>query len=144
MADGQTHARIASGVTLAVSVAALPVGVHDSTTALAMMAGAVCGWLMTPDLDIEHRTHEEWRLWRLSPVIGAVWTLYWLPYAWAIPHRHWLSHAPGIGTLIRMLYVGWWIPIIVPVDLRFVVVMWLAWCVQDIAHLAADGWRFHS
>jgi uncharacterized metal-binding protein len=144
MADGRTHARIANGVTLAVSAAALPVGVHDSAAALALMAGAVCGWAMTPDLDIEHRTHEEWRLWRLSPIIGAVWTLYWLPYAWTIPHRHWLSHAPGVGTLIRMLYVGWWIPLIAPVDWRFVVVMWLAWCVQDIAHLAADGWRFHS
>ena len=144
MADGRTHARIASGVTLAVSVAALPVGVHDSAAALALIVGAVAGFAISPDLDLEGRTEDEARMWRISPVLGFLWQTYWYPYALLIPHRHWLSHAPGIGTFIRMLYVGWWIPLIAPVDWRFVVVMWLAWCVQDIAHLAADGWRFHS
>ena len=144
MADGRTHAKIASGVTLAVSAAALPVGVHDAAAALALVVGAVAGFAISPDLDLEGRTEDEARIWRISPVLGFLWQTYWYPYALLIPHRHWLSHAPGIGTLIRMLYVGWWIPLIAPVDWRFVVVMWLAWCVQDIAHLAADGWRFHS
>ena len=146
MADGKTHASIASLVACGISTAALPVGffAHDEMTALAMMAGAVAGWAITPDLDIEHRTHEERRLWRVSPVIGGVWTLYWLPYAWTIPHRHWLSHAPGIGTAIRMLYLLWWLPLVTPLNWRLILVTWLAWSLQDVAHLAADGFKLRA
>jgi uncharacterized metal-binding protein len=30
----------------------------------------------------------------------------WLPYQKFIPHRHWLSHAPVIGSAVRLLYLG--------------------------------------
>lgn len=32
-------------------------------------------------------------------------TILFMPYALIITHRHWLSHAPLIGTLVRALYV---------------------------------------
>ena len=144
MADGRTHARIAGGVAVALSTAALPVAVYDEAMALAMLAGAVGGWLVTPDIDIPHRTHEETRIYRVSPVLGVIWQTYWTPYALIIPHRHWLSHAPGIGTALRMLYLFWWLLFVVSPDWQLVVIAWLAWCVQDIAHLAADGFRLRA
>lgn len=44
-------------------------------------------------------------LWRyvIRIIIKAMWIL-WLPYALAIPHRHKVSHAPVLGTLIRFIY----------------------------------------
>jgi len=32
-------------------------------------------------------------------------TILFMPYALIITHRHWTSHAPLIGTLVRVLYV---------------------------------------
>lgn len=146
MADGRTHAQTAEKVAIALSASAIPVGYYtNEAAALAIMAGAVCGWLMTPDLDIPHRTHEESRMWRLSPILGVIWQTYWKPYALLIPHRHWLSHAPGVGTAIRMLYIGWPLPLLVPsIDWWLVLSAFVAWSIQDVAHLAADGWRVKS
>lgn len=140
MADGRTHSRIAAGVAAVISMAAIPIGMTDPNVALSIVAGAVGGWMVTPDLDIEHRTHEEWRIWRLSPIVGAIWTLYWLPYAWAIPHRHWASHLPGVGTAGRMIYLFWWLPLIVsPIDWSLIAMVWCAWSIQDIGHYVADS-----
>jgi uncharacterized metal-binding protein len=30
----------------------------------------------------------------------------WLPYQKKIPHRHWLSHAPIVGSALRLLYLA--------------------------------------
>jgi uncharacterized metal-binding protein len=34
-----------------------------------------------------------------------VWRSLWLPYAQLIPHRSWVSHAPVIGTILRLVYL---------------------------------------
>jgi len=34
-----------------------------------------------------------------------LWWLLWYPYSTSLPHRHYLSHAPIIGTLGRLLYL---------------------------------------
>ncbi len=34
------------------------------------------------------------------------WHAYWLPYAFAITHRHPLSHTPVVGTIGRLLYLA--------------------------------------
>ena len=35
-----------------------------------------------------------------------LWHAYWLPYAFAITHRHPLSHTPIVGTALRLLYLA--------------------------------------
>ena len=55
---------------------------------------------------------------------------------------------PIVGTLTRALYALWWLPFVVdalpvPVPVSFVVAMLAAWCVQDLAHIAADGWDYN-
>jgi hypothetical protein len=43
--------------------------------------------------------------------------LLWLPYQKFIPHRHWLSHAPVIGSAVRLLYLG---VLLSPVAIAFI------------------------
>ena len=35
-----------------------------------------------------------------------LWQMYWFPYAIIIPHRHGLSHLPGLGTAGRVAYLA--------------------------------------
>lgn len=141
MASGKAHSRIAHGVTWVMALVSVTVaGMGHSAEALFIFTGSLLGWLITPDIDIPHRTHEEMRLWKVSPVLGLFWQKYWYAYALLIPHRHWLSHLPGVGTVLRMAYALWWLPLVV--DVPWMILGWVAvgWTVQDVVHLAADGW----
>lgn len=146
MASGRTHARIAAtGVACAI-VASHYIAVSlGGDVAAGIVVGAVAGWLVTPDIDHHYRTHEERRIRRRLPVLGRLWQAYWAPYAVLLEHRG-ISHAPVIGTATRALYAFWWLWLLpAPVLVAHVplgVAAFGAWCVQDVAHLAADGWRF--
>ena len=143
MASGKTHARVAV-VVMCVTAAISPYIAQEigAQAAGGVVAGAVAGWLVTPDADIPHRTHDEWRMIRRLPVLGRLWVAYWSPYGELFTHRG-ISHAPVIGTLTRALYALWWLPFVAEtLPVPFLVAMLAAWCVQDMAHLAADGWRF--
>ncbi len=100
-----------------------------------LVGGLALGVFLTPDIDIDHRTREEAELWKFSPVLGWVWQSFWTPYALAIKHRSWLSHAPIIGTLGR----GAWLLVGVYLIWNTVSPVW-AWAstVDGIAFLA--GW----
>jgi uncharacterized metal-binding protein len=65
------------------------------------------GLVVTPDLDVRDRdTHAETVMRRTGRCLGAIWDLFWLPYAWLIPrHRHPLSHWPILGTALRLVYL---------------------------------------
>jgi uncharacterized metal-binding protein len=54
------------------------------------------GLYLSPDLDLKSIP---WKRWGILKFI-------WLPYQKFIPHRHWLSHAPVIGSAVRLLYLG--------------------------------------
>ena len=56
------------------------------------------GLYLSPDLDLKSLP---WKRW------GALRFL-WIPYQ-RIPHRHWLSHAPIVGSIGRLLYLGLWV-----------------------------------
>ena len=62
------------------------------------------GWLMTPDLDVNGTTFEEYRLYKIFWPIGFVWQNFWAPYGLMFKHRGW-SHTPFIGTLTRIAYI---------------------------------------
>jgi len=84
--------------------------------ALALAGGCLVGLVVTPDLDVDHRTYSDRVMTRSTGgLIGALWRLFWLPYAQLIPHRHPLSHWPILGTVLRLFYLLfipallWWI-----------------------------------
>lgn len=51
--------------------------------------------------------HPDWDYAEIRGVVADLGPLKYLvkPYGWAIPHRHWFSHAPLIGTAGRLAYV---------------------------------------
>lgn len=76
------------------------------------------GLVVTPDLDVRYRNTYSETIMRHTAgrLAGGFWDWIWLPYAYLIPrHRHWLSHAPIIGTALRLLYLLaipallWWV-----------------------------------
>ncbi len=146
MASGRIHARVAGmiavGATLATPLIAAQYG---TDIGLGVAGGAWAGYLVTPDIDIPHRTHEEWRIIRRLPIIGRLWTAWWAAYGQLFTHRG-ISHAPIIGTVTRIAYALWPLALLPTATLypfRYMAAAaFTAWCVQDIVHLIADGWRW--
>lgn len=72
------------------------------------------------------------------PIAERVFYFYWTPYARAFSHRSFFSHAPIIGTLLRLAYAFWFlIPLL---DLRV-----FAWAITaiisaDLLHWVMD-WK---
>lgn len=63
---------------------------------LALGSGIVIhGLLLSNDLDVRSKPYRRWGVLRFI----------WWPYKRLIPHRHWLSHAPIVGTSLRILYM---------------------------------------
>jgi uncharacterized metal-binding protein len=91
-------------------------------------AGAITGIFLSPDLDVADKFRFGW------------WKVYWYPYSKVIPHRHWLSHMPVVGTIIRLFYM---LPLLAPVFL-FIPVNKMNWwwliglMISDICHWLLD------
>jgi uncharacterized metal-binding protein len=67
---------------------------------IAASAHLLGGLFLSPDLDLVSRPYNRWGVLR--------WL--WMPYQRLVPrHRHWLSHAPVVGSLIRLLYLAAWL-----------------------------------
>lgn len=152
MPSGQTHALItaaAAGGLLAVSVATG----QPAAARWALVGGCLAGLLLTPDLDVDEgaRSHSLVRE-NAGRLAGAAWRLAWLPYARLMPHRHWLSHAPVIGTLGRVGYllaIVWAVLALAGRPWPWPSVpTWALWAlaglmVSDALHWAADmGWTY--
>lgn len=99
MPSGRTHDRITlwslplvTGLGLALT--------RSASLTLCLTAGFLFGGLMLgPDLDIHSIHYKRWGWLR--------WI--WLPYRGSMKHRSPLSHAPIVGTTVRVLYLGAWI-----------------------------------
>lgn len=74
-----------------------------------LAGGALSNIILTPDLDQQTNSWIENKLLRSrSPFIRALGHLYIKMFSWyahSIPHRHWLSHSPIIGTVFRVIYI---------------------------------------
>ena len=124
MASGAVHYRNNKRIaTFELSVCVI-YAISNSTAApvINCTIGSLLGLLATPDLDLPSASYTEWLfehyVANFSRVFGVPKkTAYGLgrtvkkvvmaltgPYAFLIPHRHWLSHGPIIGTLLRALY----------------------------------------
>jgi uncharacterized metal-binding protein len=95
MASGKNHDRsilFATPIVLAVGASqfGLEVGV------IAAASHFLGGYWLSPDLDIKSRPFLRW----------GVLKIIWLPYQRFIPHRSPLSHAPVLGSALRLLYLA--------------------------------------
>lgn len=158
MADGQTHFlwNVIGGATLtALAIRYLPTDQDWQYVAV----GSLIGSIITPDMDLEGRTHTE-NLMRKIPVVGLLFQFSWYPYAVLTNHRG-MSHNLLLGTPSRMLYglllLLFWLTFVsgmvyqlggVPDTLitgiwDFIVqprggYLLLAWYAQDIVHYVLD------
>ncbi len=66
--------------------------------------GCYSGIYLSPDLDLVQITRSERLAMNRYRIVGLLFYLYWLPYGYAIPHRHPFSHWPILGTCGRVLY----------------------------------------
>lgn len=114
---------------------------------IAITAGCLAGLIISPDLDVDMQTSAHSTVRRtLGRLPGLAWRLLWLPYAYLVPHRSWISHAPLISTLIRAGYLyglAWGIAYLVQHPLP-AMPWWLPWAVggltvADTLHWLADG-----
>lgn len=139
MANGTTHdlTCLALGIGLAVAIShLLPDYAHG---AMWIGLGAISGRWITPDLDLKNATVKRW----------GILSFIWVPYRAIIPcHRHWLSHAPIIGTGLRVGYLMALLsPLIVANLGAFVAILpyWFAGlAVADLGHLILDGWNIRQ
>jgi len=104
MATGKQHTRASLFAAIPTGVA-IGVATGDACAGIAATAGCLAGILLTPDLDQIGISKSEWALVRRLGPIGFLWMAFWMPYT-IIRHRHWLSHAPVIGTLGRLAYLA--------------------------------------
>ncbi len=98
MASGRNHDRSIYFATPIV----LASGWHGWGLELGIIAASahfLGGYLLSPDLDIRSHVFKRWGVLRVI----------WLPYQKAIPHRSPLSHAPVVGSVIRLLYLAAWL-----------------------------------
>ncbi len=98
MASGKNHDR----AILFASPLVLVVGCYQFGLELGIIAGAshfLGGYWLSPDLDIKSRPFLRWGILKII----------WLPYQRSIPHRNWKSHAPVLGSLLRLAYLAAWV-----------------------------------
>jgi uncharacterized metal-binding protein len=106
MPDGKTHAALtvvaAAGLSAAGYLLVLP-----GDTSLALAGGCLAGLVLTPDLDVNDRIYAHSLVRRQAGQLPALaWRLFWLPYSRLVPHRHWISHTPVLGTGLRLGYLA--------------------------------------
>ncbi len=98
MASGKNHDR----AILFASPLVLIAGCYQFGLELGIIAGAshfLGGYWLSPDLDIKSRPFLRWSVLRFI----------WVPYQRLIPHRSPLSHAPVLGSLLRLVYLTAWL-----------------------------------
>jgi uncharacterized metal-binding protein len=116
MASGKNHDRSI----LFASPVVLVVGCYQFGLELGIIAGAshfLGGYWLSPDLDIKSRPFLRW----------GVLKIIWLPYQRLIPHRSPLSHAPVLGSAIRLLYL---IALVSPLWLVFPDLQRMQWAID--------------
>jgi uncharacterized metal-binding protein len=95
IASGKNHDR----AILFASPVVLIAGCYQFGLELGTIAAAahfLGGYWLSPDLDIKSRPFLRWSVLRFI----------WIPYQRLIPHRSPLSHAPVLGSLIRLVYLA--------------------------------------
>jgi len=99
MPSGRVH----TATTLMLAVGSLPMS--DP----ALTVGIVSGLILSPDLDVDEGFIGLAHLRRV-PFVGTslawLWRAFWWPYSKTVPHRSAISHAPLVGTSLRVGYLA--------------------------------------
>ena len=133
MSSGKTHAK--ASVALSVPSCVVAATQWGVVPGLGVALGCLAGVFVSPDLDIDHRTYSENAL---PGMLGTLWYWVWLEYSRIMPHRSFWSHAPIVGTAIRIVYGFWWIALIDVTlfwQLRW---LWIGLMISDTAHWVMD------
>lgn len=156
--DGREHQLLAVLTLGTVSLGAITLVIlfpgfpHVIELAGGLITGAFYGFWITPDLDHEWMTMEEYRAMRLHKGFGKLWVALWRPYAKLFGHRSKWTHSL-VGTLIRaipfMTVTGIFLDLLLnefgldPLIIVFDVGMIAGWLAQDMVHYRHDGlgWR---
>lgn len=145
MANGRQHSDANYTALLVLAAVAVGVGLWwGNLHAFYAFLGAMGAFIAGPDLDVDGITEDEARWYRLNPILGTLFRLYWQPYS-LLPHRSIWSHLPGLASALRMAYAlaipaAWWVHSGWPVPWGTLVWAWVGWSVIDTVHLALDGW----
>lgn len=88
---------------------------HPDLAAASVLAG-LWSVVVQPDLDqLDNSGYYGLYIWdKTAPSLSFLWRLYWMPYARMFKHRSFFTHFPIVGTLIRLVYGGWWFLWILP------------------------------
>jgi uncharacterized metal-binding protein len=145
MANGKQHSEANYTALVILAAAAVVLGLFGHMAPFYVFLGGMGAFLAGPDLDVGGITEDEARWYRISPLLGLAFHLYWLPYS-LLPHRSIWSHLPGLASALRMAYAlaipaAWWLHVGWPVPWVALVWAWVGWSVIDAVHLALDGWR---
>jgi len=118
--DGKIHEQNAV-ITLVVLICiAFVVAWSNLPLGLGIVFGGIMGIFITPDLDHDWRTHNEWTVDRVfGKFLGRCFSYYWAFYETFVPHRSPLSHGgfPPFGPLVmavvatpgRLVYSFLWL-----------------------------------
>lgn len=108
MPSGRVHSSntiLTSALMLIGSIFADPMYLSNADV-LSLVLGCLSGIVLSPDLDVNSGyigLYYLKRIWIIGPLLSLLWWIFWLPYRWIIPHRSWLSHLPGVSTVLREL-----------------------------------------
>lgn len=120
---------------------AIPIAINDPLVGVLFLSGGVWSLLLSPDLDWDQTIKEKWgpdeRKYS-APCERWPWPFrqWWKIYAQIFKHRG-LSHIPIVGTLLRLLWLGW--PIFLTILEPKLLWLWGGLLVADIAHIILDA-----
>lgn len=148
MPDGKTHGKLwGIAAPLPIATAAYQTYHGSWISGAGVIAGYMLGRWIDPDLDQMGITSAEWRSVRECGFVGVLITMYFMPYAYVIPHRSFFSHAPVVGTVIRVAYMA--IPFVIlaivfkwtPSDhmIIFGISTFVGLAISDLVHITADA-----
>jgi uncharacterized metal-binding protein len=100
--SGRTHDRITFSSLPLVAFSTFWYSARADTVIWVSSAFLFSGLMFGPDLDLHSVQYLRWGRLR--------WI--WRPYQKYIRHRSILSHGPIIGTIVRIIYLGWWLSLL--------------------------------
>jgi uncharacterized metal-binding protein len=69
------------------------------------VAGCLTGLMIMPDMDVDGGNVSDFYIRKVSRILQVIWRGFWHPYAILVPHRHFISHFPVLGTVLRIGYI---------------------------------------
>lgn len=103
MPSGKTHVALTLSAMSGMMVP--PIIMASNGNSLYYLLGCLLGTLITPDLDLDNGNITDSLIRKVFPPAQVIWRILWTPYSKLIPHRSPFSHAPVLGTFLRIGYM---------------------------------------